>query len=77
MLRVFGADPAGDLHDERDRESEQHGAAGGADAGAFSERAGGGEADLPTLRKWTQGFWSQARAEFAILFGDRFPMEVA
>ena len=30
-------------------------------------------------RKWQrpQGFWSQARAEFAILFGDRFPMEVA
>jgi len=30
-------------------------------------------------RKWQrpQGFWSQARAEFAIVFGDRFPMEVA
>ena len=30
-------------------------------------------------RKWQrpQTFWFQARAEFAILFGDRFPMEVA
>ena len=29
-------------------------------------------------RKWSrpQSFWSQARAEFAILFGDRFPVEV-
>ncbi len=29
-------------------------------------------------RKWSrpQTFWSQARAEFAILFGDRFPVEV-
>ncbi len=29
-------------------------------------------------RKWQrpQAFWSQARAEFAILFGDRFPVEV-
>ena len=47
VLRVFEADPAGDLHDERDREPEQHGAACGADAGAFSERPGGDEADLP------------------------------
>ena len=38
---------AGDLHDERDREPEQHGAAGGADAGAFPERPSGGKADLP------------------------------
>ena len=47
VLRVFGADPAGDLHDERHREPEQHGAAGGTDAGPLSERPGGGEADLP------------------------------
>ena len=44
VLRVLDADPAGDLHDERDREPEQHGAAGGADAGAFPERPGGGKA---------------------------------
>ena len=37
VLRVFGADPAGDLHDERDREPEQHGAACGADAGPLPE----------------------------------------
>ena len=47
VLRVLDADPAGDLHDERDREPEQHGAAGGADAGAFPERPSGGKADLP------------------------------
>ena len=39
--------PAGDLHDERDREPEQHGASCGANAGPLSERPGGDEADLP------------------------------
>ena len=47
VLRVFGADPAGDLHDERHREPERYGAAGGPDARTFPERPRGGEADLP------------------------------
>ena len=47
VLRVFEADPAGDLHDERDQEPEQHGAECGANAGTLSERPGGDEADLP------------------------------
>ena len=47
LLRVLAADPADDLHNERDREPEQHGAAGGANPGPLPERPGGDEADLP------------------------------
>ena len=41
------ADPAGDLHDERDREPEQRGAACDPHAGPLPERPGGDEADPP------------------------------
>ena len=44
---LLGTDPAGDLHDQRDRELEQHGAPGGADPEPFPERPGGRQADLP------------------------------
>jgi len=37
VLRVLGGDPAGDLHDQCDREPEQHGAPSGADSGPLSE----------------------------------------
>ena len=47
VLRVLEADPADDVHDERDREPEQHGAAGGADPRPLPERPGGDEAGLP------------------------------
>ena len=65
VLRVFEADPAGDLYDERDREPEQHGAACGANAGPLFERPGGGEADLPDA--------AEDRAEVAAAAGILVP----
>ncbi len=44
---VLAADPAGDPHDQRDREPEQHGASGGAHARALPERPRGDQADPP------------------------------
>ena len=46
-VRVLGADPAGDLHDQRDREPEPRRAPGGAHSEPLPERPGGGHADLP------------------------------
>jgi len=54
VSEVAGEIGAGDRHDERDREPEQHGAARGAHAGLFPERPGGDEADLPGVG----GGWS-------------------
>ena len=46
VLRVRPADPPGGLHDQRDREPEQHGAPGGAHPRALPQRPRGDEVDL-------------------------------
>ena len=51
VLRVLGADPSRDLHDQRDREPEQHGAPGDPHAGPLSERPRGDQADLPGVAR--------------------------
>ena len=47
VLRVLGGDPAGDLHDQRDREPELHGAPGGAGARPLPQRPGRRQAGVP------------------------------
>ena len=46
VLRVLAADPSGDLHDQRGREPEQHGAPSGAHPGALPQRPRGDEAGV-------------------------------
>ena len=46
VLRVLGADPSGDLHDQRDREPEQHSAPGGAHPRALPQRPRSDEAGV-------------------------------
>ena len=46
VLRVLGTDPQGDLHHQRDRESQQRGSPGGEAARSFHQSPGGAEVDL-------------------------------
>ena len=46
VLRVLAADPAGDLHHQRDRKPEQHATARGANTRTLPERLGGAEAAI-------------------------------
>ena len=86
VLRVLGADPAGDLHHQRDREPEQHGAPCDPDAGALPELPNDREASkliylaLPRVgSKWRRppAFWQTARSEFSLILGDRFAVEAS
>ena len=80
VLRVFEADPAGDLHDERDREPEQPVRRAVRTRGHFPNERAAMKLIYLTLRR-SRGSGSgrrrfgPARAEFAIVFGDRFPVE--
>ena len=46
VLHLFDAGPQGDLHDQRDRKSEQRDPAGGEIAGSFHQPASGAQVDL-------------------------------
>ena len=78
---LLAADPACDLHHQRNREPQQHGAPGGAHPGPLPQRPRRGEADLLALRRLKVGwrapplYWHQVRPEFAIRFGERFVVD--
>ena len=75
---LLGADPAGDPHDPRDREPEQHGAPGGDTRGHLPNDRAAAKLIYLACRvvacKWKNPLkrWQEARAEFSIRFGERF-----
>ena len=72
-----------DLYDERDRSLELEIAARRSSQGPLSDRRGGYEAALPGLepvgKEWTMPprEWCMAKAQFAVLFGERFSKAAA
>ena len=77
------ADPAGDLHDQCDREPEQHVAPGEPEAGHFPNDCAATRLIHLALRgvasKWRRPrrFWQTARSEFSLVSGDRFLEEAS
>jgi hypothetical protein len=83
VLRLPGRGPAAVVHHERHRGAQLQAAASGTRQGSLPDRRGRPEAASPGLEPGREEWrmppreWAMAKAQFAVLFGERFTEALA